>query len=132
VNEQRVTAFKQEIGRLKLKGASNEAERVLLAAGVALLVAGIGLAILGAVQVLGTNDLSEQMGALVSGSLLGLALIGAGVALFLRYSQARFQRFWLIRLLYEQQSQTDRIIEAFERLSDRSDAQMASDADTAR
>jgi hypothetical protein len=34
----------------------------------------------------------------------------AGGALFLRYSLATFLRFWLARLIYEQQAQTDRIV----------------------
>jgi hypothetical protein len=29
---------------------------------------------------------------------------------FLRYSLAMFLRFWLARLIYEQQAQTDRIV----------------------
>ncbi len=30
--------------------------------------------------------------------------------MFLRYSLAQFLRFWLARLIYEQQTQTDRIV----------------------
>jgi hypothetical protein len=31
-------------------------------------------------------------------------------AVFLRYSLAQFLRFWLARLIYEQQAQTDRVL----------------------
>ena len=33
-------------------------------------------------------------------------------AVFVRYSVAQFLRFWLARLTYEQQAQTDRVVEA--------------------
>ena len=36
----------------------------------------------------------------------------AGAAVFVRYSMAQFLRFWLARLSYEQQRQTDRVVEA--------------------
>jgi hypothetical protein len=48
---------------------------------------------------------------------MGLALIIAGAALFVRYSLARYLRFWLIRLTYESRANTDRIVEAIERAS---------------
>jgi hypothetical protein len=116
VNEDRIKEFELEIGELKLKGASNEQERVLLALGALLLVAGLVVAVLGAVQAVGTTNTADQLAAIASGSLLGVALVAAGVALFVRYSQARFLRFWLIRMLYEQQTQADRIVAAIEKL----------------
>jgi hypothetical protein len=39
-----------------------------------------------------------------------LALAVAGAAVFLRYSLARFLRFWLLRQLYEGQAQVDRLV----------------------
>jgi hypothetical protein len=44
--------------------------------------------------------------------LIGLALVIAGAALFVRYSIARFMRFWLVRLVHEHRSETDRLIAA--------------------
>ena len=41
------------------------------------------------------------------------AIIGG--ALFLRYSLAAFLRFWLARFIYEQQTQTDRIVDRLDR-----------------
>jgi hypothetical protein len=46
--------------------------------------------------------------------VFGLALVITGAALFARYSMTRFMRYWLIRMIYEQQAQTDRIVEALE------------------
>ena len=39
----------------------------------------------------------------------------AGAALFVRYSMARYLRFWLVRLVHESRANTDRIVDAIER-----------------
>jgi hypothetical protein len=48
-----------------------------------------------------------------------LALVIAGAALFVRYSIARFMRFWLVRLVHEHRTETDRTIEALKRIEDK-------------
>ncbi len=117
-NEARIDQFRSEVDGLKLKGSSGQNEQRLLIVGVLLTVVGVGLAILGAVQV-GTSGGSpaDQRAYMAQGSFLGLALIIAGVALFIRYSIARYLRFWLIRLTYESRANTDRIVDAIERAS---------------
>ena len=40
----------------------------------------------------------------------GLALTIAGTGLFLVMSLRRYLRYWLVRLIYEQRDQTDRIV----------------------
>ena len=60
----------------------------------------------------GTKYVADQMPMLISGGLFGLALIIVGLGLFLRFSLARLLRFWLARLVVEQQAQTDRIVDA--------------------
>jgi hypothetical protein len=44
-----------------------------------------------------------------------LALAVAGAAVFVRYSLARFLRFWLLRQLYEGQAHMDRLVGALGR-----------------
>ena len=44
-----------------------------------------------------------------------------GAALFIRYSLGRYLRFWMIRLIHEQRAQTDRVVEALDRMSVRQD-----------
>jgi hypothetical protein len=39
-----------------------------------------------------------------------------GLGLFVRFSLARLLRFWMARLVVEQQAQTDRMIEALDRI----------------
>lgn len=115
-NEARIEQFRTEVDGLKLRGSSGQGEQRLLVLGVVVTVIGIGLAILGAVQVgqSGGNP-ADQRAFMAQGSFMGLALIIAGAALFVRYSLARFMRFWLIRMTYESRANTDRVVDAIER-----------------
>jgi hypothetical protein len=73
---------------------------------------------MGAVQTINAGDSpSDQRAFTASGVLLGILLAVAGAALFMRYSISRFMRFWLIRLVYENRAETDRIVDAIERAS---------------
>ena len=64
----------------------------------------------------GTRELSEQLPYVISGGLVGLAFVFTASILFARYSLARLARFWLARLLVEQEVQTDRIVAELERV----------------
>ena len=117
-NDARIEQFKAEIEDLKLRGSSSEGEQRLLVLGVALAVVGLALAIYGGIQVMNSGGSpADQRAFTATGSFIGIALIIAGAALFIRYSLARYMRFWLIRLTYESRANTDRIVDAIERAS---------------
>ena len=117
-NDARIEQFKSEIEDMKLRGSSSEGEQRLLVLGIALAVIGVALAVLGAIQVGASGGSpADQRAFMAQGSFMGLALIIAGAALFIRYSLARYMRFWLIRLTYESRANTDRIVDAIERAS---------------
>lgn len=123
IESARVAQFRDEIDSLKLKGGSADGEKRLLALGVALMVIGIALAVFGAVQVGMMGDSpADQRAYMAQGSFLGIALVITGGALFVRYSLARYLRFWLIRSSYEQRANADRIVEAIQRASGPVDA----------
>lgn len=115
-SSERVEAFKSEIESMKLRGSNAESERWLLLLGVLAIVAGLVLAVVGGILVTNTteNVAANQRAYMATGSMLGMALIIAGAALFLRYSLARYLRFWLIRLIHESRSNTDRVVDAIE------------------
>ena len=117
-NDARIEQFKAEIEDLKLRGSSSEGEQRLLVLGVALAVVGLALAIYGGIQVMNSGGSpADQRAFTATGSFIGIALIIAGAALFIRYSLARYMRFWLIRMTYESRANTDRIVDAIERAS---------------
>jgi hypothetical protein len=113
-NQKRVDEFKAEIAELRVGVPSSGNERKLLVLGVALIAAGIALVLGGWYGASGEATIAEQFPYLISGGVFGLALVITGTALFARYSMTRFMRYWLIRMIYEQQAQTDRIVEAHE------------------
>ena len=115
-NDERLEQFRTAVDDLKLKGASGLGERRLLVAGVVLAAIGVALGALGAIQVgLHGDSPADQRAYMAQGSLFGLAFVIVGVGLFVRYSLARYLRFWLVRLTYESRANTDRIVEAIER-----------------
>ncbi len=107
----RVEEFKQEIADMRLRDPATARDRMLLRGGIALMVIGIGVAI-GAYFVSHTTTNTLLQNDMVISSVIGLSVTVAGAALFLRYSMAQFLRFWLARLSFEQQHQTDRVVEA--------------------
>ena len=121
MNEQpeRVEQFQAEINSMKVKasGAENESRLLILGIVLGLMMAfDMGGPLHKAAYLIdGAADALDQQSFLATGSFLGIALIIAGAALFVRYSLARYLRFWLVRLVYESRANTDRIVEAIDR-----------------
>lgn len=110
-SQARVEEFKAEIAEMKVRDPATARDRLFLRLGVALLVVGILLGVVGYLGSHNTTNPLEQRDFLAI-AVTGVAVTVAGAALFLRYSLAMFLRFWLARLIYEQQAQTDRTVEA--------------------
>jgi len=119
MNEQpdRVAEFTAEIESMKLKAGGADGEKRLLLLGILAVGAGIVLAVIGGVQVVNAETLMDQQAYLATGAFLGIALMVAGAALFVRYSLARYLRFWMVRLVFESRANADRIVDAIERAS---------------
>src|SRR3954469_13554793 len=107
---QRVEAFKQEIADMRLRDPATARERMFLRGGVLLMVIGVGCSIAGYFGSHNTSNPLSQRDFIVV-ALIGVSVSVVGAAVFVRYSFAQFLRFWLARLSYEQQHQTDRIVE---------------------
>ncbi len=119
MNEQpdRVAEFTAEIESMKLKAGGASSEKYLLISGVVAVLVGVVLAVVGAVQVVNAETPMDQQAFLATGAFLGIALVIAGAALFVRYSLARYLRFWMVRLVFESRANADRIVEAIDRAS---------------
>jgi hypothetical protein len=105
---ERVEQFKAEIADMRLRDPSTGRDAQLLRVGVVGMVAGLVITIAAYFGSHGSTGAAQQDYIVVA--LIGVALSVVGAALFLRYSVAQFLRFWLARLIYEQQAQTDRIV----------------------
>jgi hypothetical protein len=104
----RAEQFKADIAEMKLKTGRTGAERLLQLLGAALMVAGIAIALgaysasLNVAATSGTNVDLLDSNSFIALAIAGVAISVTGGFLFLRYSLARFLRFWLLRQAYEQ------------------------------
>jgi len=109
----RVDQFKAEIAEMKLKTGRSRAEGLLQILGVILMAAGIAIALgayaasLNVTATPGTNVDVLNSNSYTPLAIAGLATSVTGGFLFLRYSLARFLRFWLLRQSYEQRVAID-------------------------
>jgi hypothetical protein len=111
-------ADRLELGveELHVPEPSADAEALLLKLGLILPIIGVVLILAAYWTSSGSKYVADQVPMLISGGILGLGLAVIGVGLFIRFSLARLLRFWLARLVVEQQTQTDRIVEALGRI----------------
>ena len=110
---ERVEQFKAEIAEMGVKDPAVARDRLLLRLSVALLAAGPVLGIIAYFMSHGTENPLQQRDAIVL-ALIGVAVSVSGGALFVRYALASFMRFWLARLCWEQEAQTDRVVAALD------------------
>lgn len=111
-NNERVQRFKAEVAEMRVPDPIAGRDRLYLRLGGVGMIAGVVLGIYAYVlSYSATDDPRQQRDAIVLG-LIGVAISVVGAALFIRGSLTAFLRFWMARLCYEQQAQTDRITEA--------------------
>jgi hypothetical protein len=96
----RTESFKQEVKVLKIKDPNAGNDKLYMRGGLALMVIGIVVSILGYSVSHGTTSPLTQNDA-VTIAIIGVGVTVAGAAIFLRYSMAQFLRFWLARFIYE-------------------------------
>jgi hypothetical protein len=96
----RTETFKAEVAELKIKDPNAGLDGKLMYGGLAIMVIGIAVSIIGFVISHGTTSSLTQNDA-VTVAIIGVGVTVAGAAVFLRYSFAQFLRFWLARFIYE-------------------------------
>jgi hypothetical protein len=111
----RYDTFKEDVGTLKVRRGSAALEQRLRFGGGALIPLGIVFIILGWWGASDTVLVDEQMSYLISGGLLGLALVITGACLYIRYWLAR-QRYWMARATLEQREQSEQLIASLNRI----------------
>jgi hypothetical protein len=97
--------FEADIAQVRVKTGGAAGEPRLIALGVVLMVVGAAVALIAFIVSGSQSDSRDVMSSIILG-VLGLTISVIGAAVFLRYSLGRFLRFWLLRLVYEQQDRT--------------------------
>jgi hypothetical protein len=121
----RVDRFAADVHALRVPNQSARLERRLSLAGIVLPLVGLAAIGLGWWGASGTKYVYQEIPYVISGGIFGVALVLIGIGLFARFSVARLLRFWLARLVAEQQLQADRVVAASERIADALTAQTA-------
>jgi predicted acyltransferase len=97
--------FEEEIAAVRIRTGKAEAEQRFMILGLVALLGGPVICLIGYFASKGMSD-SRDIYTMMILALFGISLSIVGAAIFLRYSMARFLRFWLLRLIYEQQDHT--------------------------
>jgi hypothetical protein len=105
----RLQQFQSEVDQLKVTGGRANPERTWTVIGGLMMLAGLFLTFLSWILTHGTKKTLEIADYNALGTF-GIALTVAGTGLFVVMSLRRYFRYWLVRLIYEQRDQTDRII----------------------
>jgi len=113
----RIEEFLAGVYTLRVPSQTERRERRLYWSGIALAIAGLVTIGLGWWGASGTKYVYQELPYVISGGIFGVALVLLGATLFARYSVARLLRFWLARLVADQQIQTDRIVDAVANLA---------------
>jgi len=110
---ERSARLEQEAANLKVS-TSAKRDGVFQMVGALAMAAGVVVALVAYPLSLGKDD-PRDIQSLIILAVSMLALAVAGAAVFLRYSLARFLRFWLLRQLYEGQAHIDRLVGALDK-----------------
>jgi peptidoglycan/LPS O-acetylase OafA/YrhL len=114
----RIEEFLAGVYTLRVPSQTERRERRLYWGGIVLALAGLVAIGLGWWGASGTKYVYRELPYVISGGIFGVALVFLGAVLFARYSMARLLRYWLARLVADQQIQTDRVVDAIEALTE--------------
>ena len=103
----RLQEFQTEVDAMKVDGGKANPEGTTT--GALLMTAGIALAPIAWLSIQG-SDKGAKTEDLATMAVFGLVLAVVGGSLFIVMSIRRYFRYWLVRLIFEQREQTDRLL----------------------
>lgn len=107
----RLQEFDAEIQKLQVDGGRANKEKTGLTAGIVLFVIAVVLELIAFFSSSSATDPQDQTDMVIL-ALFGVVLALGAVALFVRFALTRWFRYWLVRLIYEDRAQTDRVVDA--------------------
>lgn len=110
----RLAELRDEVSKLKVTGGAANPERLAGKWGIGLTILGFVVAIVSWWSAFNSGDVGSIYRSQIMAAI-GIGISVVGIVIWIRNSMTRYLRFWIIRLVYEQREQTDRLIEALER-----------------
>ena len=114
MSSERLAQLSEEVSKLKVTGGMANPERLAGKWGIGLTIFGFVVAIVSWWSAFNAGRLEDIYRSQIFAAI-GIGISIVGIVLWIRNSLTRYFRFWLIRLVYEQREQTDRLIAALER-----------------
>ena len=114
MSSERLAQLREEVSKLKVTGGMANPERLAGKWGIGLTIFGFVVAIVSWWSAFNSADLGTNIRSQIFAAI-GIGISVVGIVLWIRNSLTRYFRFWIIRLVYEQREQTDRLIAALER-----------------
>ena len=111
MSQARLARFEEEVGRLKVTGGAANPERLGGAWGVGLIIVGFVISFIAWWSAYNAGNF-ESIHRSAIFALIGVGVSLVGTVIWIRNSMTRYLRYWIIRIVYEQREQTDRLIEA--------------------
>jgi hypothetical protein len=105
----RLQEFQSEVDKLKVTGGRANPERAWLILSIIGMLAGVVISLMGWLQTHGTSSPLEQND-FSAMAVFGVSLTIAATGVFIVMSVRRYFRYWLVRLIFEQREQTDRML----------------------
>jgi uncharacterized membrane protein YidH (DUF202 family) len=107
----RLQEFQAQVDDLRLSGGKANPERMAVRGAIALFVVAVALGLAAYFNSTSLDDARDQNEMIIL-ALVAVVLALGSVGLFVRASMTRYFRYWLVRLVYEDRANTDRLIEA--------------------
>jgi hypothetical protein len=114
MSTERLAELRDEVSKLKVTGGAANPERLAGKWGIGLTILGGVIAFVSWWSAFNSGDIGGILRSQIMAAI-GIGISIVGIVVWIRNSLTRYLRFWVIRLVYEQREQTDRLIEAFER-----------------
>ena len=111
MSQDRLARFEEEVGKLKVTGGAANPERLGSAWGVGLVIVGFVISFISWWSAYNAGNF-ESINRSAIFALIGVGVSLVGTVIWIRNSMTRYLRYWIIRIVYEQREQTDRLIEA--------------------
>jgi hypothetical protein len=102
--DDRRAEFEAQLAEIRIKGGTAETEQRWTTIGLIVAATGVVITIVAFIVSGGQSDTRDVLSSVIL-ALVGISLTVAGSAVFLRYSFARFLRFWMLRMIYEQRAE---------------------------